>query len=123
MQLCVRRVQDEGGIAVCHRVRRQRELRCVLPCSPTDGVCRGCCVHSKKVCSIEGHVKIGRCQVEEQDEEEVEKKLKWLPQYEDRIKACWNFKADERFRGLMKEVRLAWNEDQRAACMSWKTFG
>ncbi|KAF7807246.1 putative transposase, Ptta/En/Spm, plant [Senna tora] len=33
-----------------------------------------------------------------------QKNFKWLPQYEDRIKACWNFKADERFRGLMKEV-------------------
>ncbi|KAF7801077.1 uncharacterized protein G2W53_044411 [Senna tora] len=35
------------------------------------------------------------------------KNFKWLPQYEDRIKACWNFKDDERFRGLMEEVRLA----------------
>ncbi|KAF7832902.1 uncharacterized protein G2W53_015235 [Senna tora] len=41
---------------------------------------------------------------------EAVKNFKWLPQYEDRIKACWNFKADERFRGLMKEVRLAWKE-------------
>ncbi|KAF7823816.1 uncharacterized protein G2W53_021960 [Senna tora] len=46
-----------------------------------------------------------------------QKNFKWLPQYEDRIKACWNFKADERFRGLMKEVRLAWKEGQKPAWM------
>ncbi|KAF7826927.1 uncharacterized protein G2W53_018091 [Senna tora] len=45
------------------------------------------------------------------------KNFKWLPQYEDRNKACWNFKADEHFRGLMKEVRLAWKEGQRPAWM------
>ncbi|KAF7827194.1 uncharacterized protein G2W53_018358 [Senna tora] len=27
--------------------------------------------------------------------EEWAKNFKWLPQYQDRIKACWNFKADE----------------------------
>ncbi|KAF7826907.1 uncharacterized protein G2W53_018071 [Senna tora] len=46
---------------------------------------------------------------------ESSKNFKWLPQYEDRIKACWNFKANERFRGLMKEVRLAWKEGRGEA--------
>ncbi|KAF7802368.1 uncharacterized protein G2W53_041479 [Senna tora] len=48
--------------------------------------------------------------VEELQHEVPTNPPQWLPQYEDRIKACWDFKADERFQGLMKEVRLAWKE-------------